>query len=675
MAEEQKYTRSWWSNQLIKDEKRLKDDWWTSADQIVKKYKSKKPADGDTTYLYNVFWANVGVLKAALFARPPKPMVSRIWADQGDNIARVAALILQRCLAYDFIKNDSPMTEAIKLAVEDRLIPGAGLIWLRYEVETEEVSVPGAGEGDEPVKMVLIKEEEVPCDYVHWRDIIFPSARTANELWYVARKIYMPVEEFEKKFNVKMGRSDGAASNDPDKVLPKNFARGKVCVNEIWCKKSNHVYWTCNEKSDFFKSKEDFLKLDGFYPCPSLLMATHTTDDYLPRPDYTMMRDQYDEITELNTRITILEKALRVVGVYDKKNAEVQRILSESRENDMIPVEKWAVLAEQGGLKGVVDWFPIDVVAGVLEKLQEQFQMKLQQLFELSGISDIMRGTTNARETLGAQELKSQYSSVRLQYVQGEVSTFVRQALIVKSQIICQHCQPETIKKWSNIMSTPDAQYADQAIGLLQSSEISEYKIDINEEGLALPDYNQEKQIRIEFLTTIGQFLSQAAPITTAIPEALPYLVQMIRWVAAGLRGSDEIQGVLDQAIAQLQANPGIGKQQQKPAQESKLPIEQMKQQGETQRAQMKLGAEAQNTVMQAKIDAGLNKQSHDLQLRNEQVMEKIKAGHDASMVVREAMNDQAQAHHDFVRSLLTQRKDHEHELELQASAPKPTAS
>lgn len=662
----EKYTREWWNNQLIKDEKRLKDDWWTSADQIVKKYKSKKPSDGDTTYLYNVFWANVGVLKAALFARPPKPMVSRIWADQADNIARVAALILQRCLAYDFIKNDSPMTEAIKLAVEDRLIPGAGLIWLRYECETEEVSVP-SDMGGEPVKMVLIKEEEVPCDYVHWRDIIFPSARTAKELWYVARKIYMDTEKFEKKFNVSMGKNDTSASNDPDKILPKNFARGKVCVNEIWCRTSNTVYWTCNEKSDFFRKKEDFLKLDGFYPCPNLLMATHTTDDYLPRPDYTMMRDQYDEITELNTRITILEKALRVVGVYDKKNAEVQRILSESRENDMIPVEKWAVLAESGGLKGVVDWFPVDVVAGVLEKLQTQFQMKLQQLFELSGISDIMRGTTNARETLGAQELKSQYSSVRLQYVQGEVSTFVRQALIVKSQIICQHCQPETIKKWSNIDSTPDAQYADQAIALLQSSEISEYKIDINEEGLALPDYNQEKQIRIEFLTTVGQFLSQAQPIVASIPEALPYLVQMIRWVAAGMRGSDEIQGVLDQAIGMLQKNPDIGKpkpEQQQQPDPTKIPIAQMKEQAASQRQ-----------MMQAKIDAGLGKQEKDLQLRNERVLAKIKEGHDMSMVIREAMHDQQNAHHEFVRGLMTADKDHEHELELQASAPKPSKS
>jgi hypothetical protein len=289
-----------------------------------------------------------------------------------------------------------------------------------------------------------------------------------------------------------------------------------------------------------------------------------------------------------------------------------------------------------------------------------------------------MRGTTNARETLGAQELKSQYSSVRLQYVQGEVSNFVREALIIKSQIITKHCQPETIKKWSNIDSTPDAQYADAAIQLLQSSEISEYKIDINEEGLALPDYNQEKQVRIDFLTTIGQFLSQAAPITAAIPESLPYLVQMIRWVAAGMRGSDEIQGVLDQAIDMLNKNPQLGKpqpQQQKPPDTTSIPVAQIKEQGATQRAQMKEGAAAQRTKMQAQIDAGLNQQSHDLQLRNEQAIAKIKAGHDASMVIREAMNDQQQAHHEFVRGLMTQAKDHEHEMALQAAAPKPKAA
>src|SRR6266404_1743631 len=136
------YSRQWWITQLNQDEKRLKDEWWTSADQIVKKYKGKKTNNGDRQYLLNIFWANVGVLKAALYAKSPRPMVERVWKDQNDNVGRVAALILQRCLAYDLMKNDSPMDVAFKLAVEDRLIPGLGCVWLRYKVETEEVSMP-----------------------------------------------------------------------------------------------------------------------------------------------------------------------------------------------------------------------------------------------------------------------------------------------------------------------------------------------------------------------------------------------------------------------------------------------------------------------------------------------------------------------------------------------------
>ena len=656
-----KYDYQWWITQLDQDEKRLKNDWWISADAIIKKYKGKKEATSDQTYLYNVFWANVGVLKAALFARPPKPMVSRVWADANDNIARVSALILQRCLSYDFMKNNSPMSEAIKLAVEDRLIPGLGLIWLRYEVETEMVTVPGTEEteGQEPVQFEVVSEEECECDYVHWRDVVFPSARTADELWYLGRKIYMTHKAFESKWG-KVPKNEGSIAQDQDKILPKNFAKGKICIYELWCKTSKKVYWLCREINGWLKEKPDFLKLEGFYPCPKFLLATHTTDDYLPRPDYTMCRDQYDQLNELNTRIVILEKALRVVGVYDKKNAEVQRLLTDARENDMIPVDKWAVLAEAGGLKGVVDWFPIEMISNVLEKLTVQKQSKLSEIYELTGISDIMRGSTNPRETLGAQQLKSQYSSVRLQYMQMEVSIFVRQALIIKAGIICGHFQDETILKLSNIMSTPDAQYAEQALQLLRDSEMTEYKIDINEEGLALPDYNQEKQTRIEFLTTVGQFLSQAAPITAAMPGALPYLVQIVRWVAAGMRGSDEIQGVLDSAINSLQ-QPQAQPQQPQPD-KTKVEQEQIKQQAETQRIPMR-----------AQVDSQLQVQKSNLELRNAGAIAKMKAEHDNQAIVDQAMHENQQEHHIFVRDLVRQARDHQHELQLQREAPDST--
>lgn len=609
------YGHDWWFGKIDEAEKRLKEDWWTSADQIVKKYKAKKNASGADSgaklYLYNIFWANVGILKAALYARTPKPMVERIWHDMNDNVGRVAALMLQRCLAFDLMKNNSPMDAAFKKAVEDRLIPGLGCLWLRYESEMETVSVPvpphpQTGEEQDPVQFEVVSHEEACTEYVHWRDIVYPSARTWDEVWFVARKIYMTPADFKKKFKKKIDKDANASAKDEDKILPKNFSKGKVTVYEIWCKRSNKVYWVCREVTGFCQEKPDFLELDDFYPCPQFLLSTHTTDDFLPRPDYTMVKDQYEQLNELNTRIVILEQALRVIGVYDKKNTNLQQLLTVGRENEMIPVEKWAMLADQGGLKGAVDWFPIEQVANVLKELVVQKASKLEEIYELTGISDIMRGATNPRETLGSQELKSQYSSVRLQYLQMEVSTFVRDALIIKAQIICKHFQDDTILKLSNIESTPDAQYAMQALQLLRDSQMSEYKIDINEEGLALPDYNQEKQTRIEFLTTVGQFLSQAAPITAAMPGALPYLVQIVRWVASGLRGSNEIQGILDQAINAMQQNPPQAAPQGPPPDPTKIQQEQVKQQAETQRVGLKFNADKQ-----------LNQQKADLELRN----------------------------------------------------------
>lgn len=600
------YSYNWWINQLNKDEKRLGDNWWKKADKIVNKFKGKRDLENDDTFILNIFWANTEVMKAALYGKKPKPVVKPIWQDSNDDVARVAAMMMERCLNYDLIKNKSPMDAAIKLAVEDWLIPGLGMIWFRYESDIETKNV-----ADTSINYDVVNEERVCCDYVHWRDLIFPSARTADEVWYLGRKIYMTRADISARFKVNLPGDEGEnAVRDPDNILPKNFAEDKVCLYELWCRKNRKIYWVCKEIPNFCQSKDDFLDLEDFYPAPMPLLATHTTDDYLPRPDYTMMRDQYDKLNELNTRITILESALRVVGVYDKKNAEVSRVLGEARENDMIAVDKWAVLAEAGGLKGVVDWFPVDMVAEVLDKLRELKLDKKQEIYELSGISDIMRGASNPRETLGAQKLKAQFGSVRLEYRQDAIAQFVKNALAIKAEIICKHCQPQTIMAWSNIQATPDAQYAEQAVQLLKNDFLLQHKVDINEQILSLPDYQQEQENRMEFLTTVGQFLSQSAQMVESAPGAMPHLIKMISWAAGSFKGANEIQGVLEQALAAAAQQGGGG--QQGP---DVVGAEQVKQQGEMAKVQATHNAKME----QIKLDK-------DLELRNLLEVQQLKA-------------------------------------------------
>ncbi len=84
---------------------------------------------------------------------------------------------------------------------------------------------------------------------------------------------------------------------------------------------------------------------------------------------------------------------------------------------------------------------------------------------------------------------------------------------------------------------------------LLKDYRATQYRIEIGEETLSLADYNAERELRIEYLTSVGQFLSQAGKILEAQPQAAPMLLKMIAWTTASFRGAADIETMLDEAI------------------------------------------------------------------------------------------------------------------------------
>jgi hypothetical protein len=566
------YSQGWWMKEIDAAEEENRKGWWLDADSAVQRYLDERDIDqtqfpdNGNRRRYNIFWANVQIIKSAIYATPPKPDVQRAYGDAKDDVARTAALILQRILQFDFEKDDSDIHEAIKLAVEDRLIPGLGQAWLRYDVQTQKVVLPAVvnpldGQVLAPAEETLKKvDENVLVEYVHYRDFLYPPIRTWNEKWWLGKRCWMRKKEFEKRFKGKWQQIAENAKTEKETKgrYPKGFTNGRAEVFELWCEESNSVYWVNRHAEDVLDSKEDPLLLDTFYPCPKPLMATHTTNKFVPRSDYRMVQDQYEELDILNARISILTKALRVVGVYDKNATEVKQIITGSEFN-MIAVDNWAAFAEAGGLKGSVDWFPVEVIAEVLERLMNQRIAVINQIYELTSISDIMRGASNPRDTLGAQKLKAQYSSVRLQLMQQDVQLFVKQILHLKCEIIANWWDAETIKRKSQIEQTESAPYADAAIELIKNYDQSQYRIKIGEESMSLADYNAEREMRMELLTALGQFLSQSAGLVEVYPNALPYVIRMIQWVLASFRGSADIETVFDEAFKAAQDAPPQG--------------------------------------------------------------------------------------------------------------------
>lgn len=553
-----------WSSEIEASKKEL-ERFQEDGDKITRRYLDKRDEWGKEESRVNLFWSSMKVLLSLLYARPPKASVARSFLDSADDQARVAGVIVQRILNRSFDDNVSNWDSALRQCIEDWLVVGMGQAWLRYAVETEESVLPAEIDpvtGEELVAEQVVEriiDETAPIDYIYWKDFFYSPARVWEEVRWVARRVYMTRDQLIKRFGEEIGKVVPLFSSTPKDVnaqTPKHdpWARGEVF--EIWCKEDKKVYWYAKGCEVILDVKDDPLELDDFFPCPKPLAANLTSSNFMPRADYIFAQDQFQELDEINTRISWLTRAAKVIGLYDKNNDGIQRMFNQAAENQLIPVDNWAMFAESGGIKGKVDWVPIDQVVNAINQLRVYRQDKTVQIYEVLGISDVMRGSSKASETATAQQIKAQFGSTRIQLSQFYIAEWITNLLRIKAEIISKHWQPETIAMRSNIMRTPDAQFAAPAIQLVKDERLSEYRISVEADSLAAMDWAQERDSAVQFMQGMGAFVAQIGPMIQAVPGSSPYFLKLLQWAVSKFKVSSEIESVLDQALAQLQANP-----------------------------------------------------------------------------------------------------------------------
>jgi hypothetical protein len=271
-----------------------------------------------------------------------------------------------------------------------------------------------------------------------------------------------------------------------------------------------------------------------------------------------MIQDQYTELDTINNRVSMLIQACKVVGVYDQSASGISRMLTEGFDNQLIPVDNWAMFAEKGGIKGNIDWLPLDVVVEALSQLIQNRDLIKAQIYELTGISDIVRGATKASETLGAQEIKSKFASISIKKRQDEVARFAAEILRIKAEIQVKHFDPEVLVEKSNIIATgkENFPYIEAAMNMLKSDEGFEWRIQITADSIAQADYAMEKADRIEFLTAVSGYLEKASTMFQAVPGSAELLVGMLKWAVSGFRNASTIEGMLDKELDHLSKTP-----------------------------------------------------------------------------------------------------------------------
>ena len=633
--------------------------WEARANKIIRRYRDDvrtSGATGSESARFNVLWSNVQTLVPAVFSRLPKADVSRRFADH-DPVGRVASLLIERALDYE-IEHYPDFRSAMKNAVEDRFLGGRGVAWVRYDPHivqvgepedgwqvTEDVDPEGDNLGNEPQE--AIEYECAPTDYVHWRDFGHNVARTWEEVTQVWRWVYMSRPALIERFGEEIGKR--IPTNEAPEGLTKygqsNRQNDQAKICELWDRETQKVYWLHEAFPELLDERDDPLELEGFFPCAKPLYATTTTDTLVPIPDFVLYQDQANELDILTDRIDGLVKALRVRGIYDASQPALQRLLTEGDNNTLIPTDKWAAFSEKGGLKGTIDLLPIDAIAATLiQCYQAQAQIK-GQIYEITGISDIIRGQTAASETATAQQIKGQYAGLRLRSMQEAVALFATDLIRLKAQIICSKFQPETILRYAaaDQLSPEDKQMIPQALELLTANPLRNFRIEVASDSLVQLDEQQMKQERIEFIGAFGNFLREAVTAGQQVPELTPMLMKVMQFAIGSFKQARTIEGVIDVALQKIEQNQAEAAQNPQPDPEMmKVQAEQqatqMKMQSDQQAAQMKIQADSQ--TQQARVQADMQIEQMKAQMATE--LQRQKQEFEAQMKVQEMANKEA---------------------------------
>lgn len=456
--------------------------WEKRGEKIVKRYRDERDRDARddapagvgvtdwSTCKFNILWSNIQTEMPALYAKAPKPIVERRYMDR-DPVARTASVILERSLSYEIEESD--FSTGMKAVVLDRLLPGRGTLWVRYDPtfrdmppKTQEPPDGPQGLADRPpgarpARPVATDAETpqevayecVAVDYVDWRDFLTSPARTWKEVRWVRKRVYMTRKELIKRFGKDKGEkvtldwTPEEIRTTEQRSTAEQDQFKKATVYEIWDKVDRKVIWIAKEWSDdVLDEKDDPLRLKDFFPTPRPLYATLTNDSLIPIPDYYEYQDQACELDSLTARINALTETLKVAGCYDASVPELARIFQEGMENKLVPVANWAAFSEKGGLEGGISLLPIKDIMETLDKLIQAREVVKQSLYEITGISDIVRGQSGSGDkTATEQRIKGQFASLRLNEHQGEVARYARDTLSIMGEIIAEHFDPMTL--------------------------------------------------------------------------------------------------------------------------------------------------------------------------------------------------------------------------------------
>ncbi len=525
---------------------------------------------------FSMFWANLEVLRPSIYSRPPVPVVSERFSDRRP-VVRKSAEVLERALIT--VTAETDLHGVLKQVRDDLSLYARGVPWVR------------------------LVDGSVEFEHVDREDFRHDPARKWSECGWVARRAHLSEDEVTDLF----GDLD---EDDREKLGFRRFVdereiagETKAQVWEIWHKGEGKVVHVADGLPRILKEGTPPVEVKGFFPCPRPAFGTLTPRRLVPVPDMVYYRDQLDEINRITARIAALSDLIKMKGFYDASAGDTRTVIETAfrQSSDaalLVGVPNLSKLVTQGSGQ-LIEWFPTERAAQTVQALVGVRRQLIEDVYQITGLSDIMRGATVASETATAQQLKAQYGGVRIRERQEEMVRIARDLYRIAAEMLAERVGVDRLLEMAQVYDLPDqdemrqqaasilqqaagdpqamqqaeaqvAQIGQQVtrqavIAFLSNERLRPFALDIETDSTIQPNEDAEKQRRTEFLTAISGSIGSLMQLVGTEPAAADFAAAILRFTANGFRAGRELQQPIDDFAEMISAR---AKQPQGPSPE-----------------------------------------------------------------------------------------------------------
>ncbi len=530
-----------------------------SAKSNLKKYfkdaETCEEAYLDTDKNYNIFYSNVEILNANLCIANPKPDIQRRFLKRLEkdklksNIYSMVAKVLNG--AVEYVADIEDLDEKISIGVKKAVVDGRGVIWADYEPE---ISVNELG-------AEYISNREIKLGSLNPQEFLYSSAEKECDIWWVARRHLLTREDIKRRFGYNPTDAELQFKQDDETQLK----RGEVW--EIWDKNSKKrgFILLSDSRQKMLEENNDPYQLNNFFPCATLDFVTKNT---VPVPEYMIYHKQAELLEVVCKKAAQIEDEVKYVTVIGSQDKGIAQTITSAKNGAVLslPTDNMVNTVES-----LIATTPVDKAILLLEHLQAEKEKLKLNIYDITGISDIMRGATDSQETATAQRIKGLFGSLRFQTRQKKVQNFRKNIYKIIAEIVAEHYDEETLSEMTctylptqedkakvSLLQAQGAQLPQNQLNILQeptwndvmyvlrNDKLRNYTVDIETVATAFDDTEQQNAA-IKDLTQL--YLSMVQYADSLSPATLKGFIPLVKMNLSSIKISSAVGNQLEEAI------------------------------------------------------------------------------------------------------------------------------